>query len=302
MTRGFLLNRGWGFWALATAAALTAACLLRPSIPMMRPVYRYLLVIDISQSMNAKDYHQTGLPADRLGYMKAAIRETLHVLPCGSEVGLGLFATQNTQILFDPLEVCEHFSVIDDVLDHIDWRMAWSGNSFVARGLYSALAQLAQRERNTRLAFFTDGEEVPIEPDPPTFNGKRGEISGLIVGVGGLMPVPIPRLDMENRMLGYWEQGDLNLNTGLAPAAPKGDHPLLLSKVDEAHLAALATLTGLRYQRLIDTGTLAAALTQPELGLTCEVDTDVRLPIALAAMLVWLSSLVVAAWQNRQRT
>jgi mxaL protein len=294
MNRQWLRGRGWSFWALSLTILLVGSCLFRPSMTMERPVYRYLLVIDITQSMNARDYHQDDMPADRLGYTKAAIRATLHELPCGSEVGLGLFTTQNTRILFDPLEICEHFSVVDDVLEHLDWRMAWSANSFVAGGLFSALSQISQRGGDTRLAFFTDGDQVPAEADQPNFNGKTGELQGLIFGVGGLAPVPIPRLDMENRLQGYWEQGDLD--TGLSSNTDRS--ALLMSKVDELRLTQLATLTGLRYQHLTDAKTLIKAMTAPELALFRLVDTDIRQPIALTALLLWLASLLASRLLN----
>lgn len=293
------MKRSWGFWALLLTIALTAACLLRPSVMMERPVYRYLMVIDITQSMNARDYHQEGMPADRLGYAKAAIREALHELPCGSEVGLGLFTTQNTRVLFDPLEVCEHFSVIDDVLEHVDWRMAWSANSFIASGLFSAINQLSQRGGDVRLAFFTDGDQVPAEADQPNFNGKAGQVQGLVFGVGGLTPVPIPRLDMENRMQGYWEQGDLD--TGLSAGPAKGDHPLIMSSVDETRLNQLATLTGLRYRHLTQSAGLTKALTMPDMAFNRLVDTDIRWPIALIALTLWLCSLLGAWLRDRWR-
>ncbi|MFM8330824.1 MAG: VWA domain-containing protein, partial [Candidatus Methylumidiphilus sp.] len=166
---------GWRFICLFAAASLLALCLARPTLPIDRPVFRYLFVIDITQSMNARDYHQDGLPADRLGFAKASIRAALEALPCGSEAGLGLFTTRNSQILFEPLEVCGHLPLLADVLEHIDWRMAWAADSHIARGVFTALREAAARGADTRLVFFSDGQQFPPEAAPP-FDGQPGAV------------------------------------------------------------------------------------------------------------------------------
>ena len=51
-------------------------------------------------------------PRTRLEQAKAAAVEALARLPCGSEVGLGLFTGHRTLVLFTPVEVCEHYGDI----------------------------------------------------------------------------------------------------------------------------------------------------------------------------------------------
>ena len=281
------LTLGWRFWALMVAIILLALCLAHPTIALKRPVFRYLFVIDITQSMNASDYRLTGMPADRLGFVKAAIQQTLEGLPCGSEVGLGLFTTRNSLLLFEPLETCEHYPLIVDVLEHIDWRMAWSADSHIARGLYTGIREVAARGGDTRLVFFSDGQQFPPESDLPPFDGKPSSVSGLIVGVGGVQPVPIPRFDKGNRPLGFWEYVDLR--DYLPPSEiPKDASNLFLTRLDELALSRLATITGLSYHRLEAPVGLTRALTEKNLAAERIVAVDIRWVLGLLAFLLLL--------------
>ena len=299
------LNRGWRFWCLLTACILLALSLARPTLNLSKSVYRYLFVIDITQSMNARDYHQDGLPADRLGFVKASIREALLGLPCGSEVGLGLFTTRNSQVLFEPLEVCGHLPLIAETLEHIDWRMAWAADSHIARGIYTGLREAAARGTDTRLVFFTDGQQFPPEAAPPPFDGKPGATGGLIVGVGGAQPVPIPRLDKDDQPQGFWEYRDLH--DFLPPSAlPQDSAQLYLSRLDEPALRELASLTGLGYLRLENPSGLRQALLDRGLATQRDVETDVRRALGLLALVLLLATrlelpgfLWLAAWAKR---
>jgi mxaL protein len=283
------LNTGWRFWCLFAACLLIAITLARPTFPLSQPVFRYLLILDISQSMNARDYHENGLPADRLGFVKASIKHALQELPCGSEIGLGLFTTRNSQVLFDPIEICEHLPVITEVLDHIDWRMAWAADSHIARGIYTGLREAAARGKDTRLVFFSDGQQFPPENEPPPFDGKPGATAGLIVGVGGAQPVPIPRLDKDNNPQGFWEYVDLRdyLPTS---AMPQDRSTLYLSHLDEPALRLLADITGLSYSRLENPRELALALLKKDFAVMKIVPVDIRRILAFSAFTLLLFS------------
>ena len=292
------LNLNWRFWSLLGAAVLLSLCLAHPTLRMLRPVYRYLFVIDITQSMNASDYHQDGLPADRLGFVKASIRQALDKLPCGSEVGLGLFTTRNSQVLFEPLEICGHFPLIANVLDHIDWRMAWAADSHIARGLYAGLREAAALGANTRLVFFSDGQQFPPEPDFPPFDGQPGAVGGFIVGVGGTQPVPIPRLDKENRPQGFWETADLR--DFLPPLAlPKDGASYYLSHLDGPALTRLAAITGLNYVRLETPDNLARALLTQNMAAERTVEVDIRWILGLLAFVLLLVTRLNSSLKGR---
>ena len=283
------LNLGWRFMCLLSACILLSLSLARPTLPLKRPVYRYLFVIDITQSMNARDYPIDGLPAERLGFVKASILAALHELPCGSEIGLGLFTTRNSQVLFQPLEICAHFAVIADVLAHIDWRMAWAGDSHIARGVYSGLREAAALGPDTRLVFFSDGQQFPPETEPPPFDGKLGATFGLIVGVGGAQPVPIPRLDPDGTPQGFWEYVDLR--DYLPPQAmPTNPAALYLTRLDEPTLRSLAATTGLNYHRLENPPGLAQALLSQAFAARRVVAVDISGLLAGSALILLLAT------------
>lgn len=258
--------RGWRFHCTLLAFLVILAACFHPEAPLERSVYRFLFVLDITQSMNSRDVQFDGASLDRLTYTKEAIRSVLFDLPCGSEVGLGLFTTRNTEILFRPIEVCSHLPIIDDVLAHVDWRMAWAADSYIAEGLFSGLRQL--RGHPADLVFFTDGQQTPDEAIQSHFSGKPGEQKGIIVGVGGPQPVMIPKLDRENRLIGHWEIGDLRTpvsTTDYQQARPEASEfppkdRFYLSRLHEDRLQRLAGVTGLEYHRLSDFGGLRRAL------------------------------------------
>lgn len=287
------LHRHWRAMLLGAVALLMLANLWRPEYPLPRAVYRYMLVFDITQSMNTQDYHEEGWPRDRLGFAKAAVRQALHELPCGSAVGLGLFTTQTVHFLLEPLDICRHFSVLDDVLEHIDWRMAWSADTHVEMGLYHALRELPKHAANTRLAFLTDGQETPPQSIRPQFGGKPDEIAGALIGVGGSAPVTVPRFDRENRLLGYWQNADIEkpplsttvysekVETRILPT--EGPY---LSWLDEAHLKALSAATGLDYWRLEEPAGLARYLTAPAFAESWPTLTDLRPALGGLALLL----------------
>lgn len=298
-----LLDLGWRFWCLALACAALGLSLARPSLPLKRAVQRYLIVIDITQSMNTRDYHVEHLPSDRLGFVKATVRTVLHDLPCGSEIGLGLFTAQNTQVLFEPLEICEHFAIISDVLEHVDWRMAWAANSFITQGLFTGIREIVGRDPGIRLAFFTDGQEFPPLAEDPDFRGEPGLVRGLIVGVGGLQPMPIPRLDRENRPQGFWEYVDLRdfLPPSESTKRRTASSNYYLSWLHEQRLRELASTTGLAYHRLQSPAGLSAALRSPELAMERRVAVDVRWLLALLALVLMLWPYLLGFLHARRR-
>ncbi|HWO99626.1 MAG TPA: vWA domain-containing protein [Methylococcus sp.] len=279
---------------LLFATALMALAVWNPEIALDTPVYRYLFVLDITQSMNTRDYRLGGTPTDRLSFAKASIRRALDDLPCGSAVGLGLFTAQSVELLFEPLEVCRHRAIVEDVLDHVDWRMAWAADSHIAQGLYAAIRLTRKRGEDLRLVFFSDGQQTPEISAQPAFTGKPGEVQGFVVGTGGLHPVPIPKLDRDNRALGFWQSADL-----VAPLAsttyaglpslertqPEPNAEIYLSWLHEKELKELSAATGLRYVRLERPKDLSRALRTPELGEVRRVPTGMGWVFAAGALL-----------------
>ena len=168
-------------------------------------------MFDVTQSMNVQDEQLGGKPIARLQFAKHALREALLALPCGSKIGMSIFTEHRSFLLFAPVEVCANLGELRSTLERIDGRMAWIGNSEVAKGLYSGIGIARQLPGTPSLVFITDGQEAPpLSPrHRPPFDGKRGEVKGLIVGVGDLKPSPIPKTDPLGRPLGFWDRDEV---------------------------------------------------------------------------------------------
>lgn len=279
-----LLPRDWRFWLLALALVAILAALVAPRVGLTRTARDILLVVDVTGSMNVRDTVLDGAPATRLASARRGARALLAGLPCQSRLGLGIFTERRTFLLFEPAEVCENFAAIDGAIDGLDWRMAWEGDSYVARGVHSALAIAGGLKAD--LLFMTDGHEAPpLAGGLPGFDGKPGDVQGLLVGVGGTEPSPIPKFDEDGREIGFYDEQDVpqENRTGPPPAdapsragwnprnAPWGGEPATgtehLSAMREEHLRALAAQTGLGF---------AALGTAPELLAAVEANTRVR--------------------------
>lgn len=198
---------------VALAALAFALALLRPGITLPGRAGTTLLVVDITQSMNVEDMAATGpgTPASaaaqtRLAYTRELLRRALRELPCGHRIGVGVFAERKTMVLVAPLEVCAHYGALDDVLDGIDWRMAWAADSHLYYGSYSALDEIERRWPGAALALFTDGDQAPAlaAGREPRFERRPTTPPGLLFGIGGELPQPVPRLDADGRITGYW--------------------------------------------------------------------------------------------------
>ena len=178
--------------------------LVVPRINLTRDAYDVLAVVDITTSMNTRDVKSGGKSVSRLDAAKASLRETLAKLPCGSRLGLGIFTERRSFLLFDPIETCENFAAIDEAIAMLDWRMAWEGDSYVSKGLYSGI-EIAKSLKSD-LIFITDGHEMPPLPFSglSPFEGKPGDVGGLIVGVGSHTPTPLLKYDDEGREVGTY--------------------------------------------------------------------------------------------------
>ncbi|HXZ14518.1 MAG TPA: hypothetical protein VEH77_00835, partial [Roseiarcus sp.] len=213
-------------------------------------------------------------PISRLEYVKATLRNFIAGLPCGSRIALGIFSERRPFLLFEPIEVCDNYAPLAGAIEAFDWRMAWEGDSRIAAGLFRAIEMAA--ELKTDLVFITDGQEAPPLPfsGPPPFEGRGGEVRGLIAGAGGYELSPIPKFNDEGREIGFYGVEDVPHDNrfGLPPPgadqrdgynarnAPFGaaiavgvEH---LSSVRETYLQSLAGKTGLSYAHLVDSSQL----------------------------------------------
>ncbi|MCQ8180170.1 VWA domain-containing protein [Methylomonas sp. SURF-1] len=306
------LVKDFRFWLLAAALGLALIAAAGPTRVARQPLYRLVFVVDITRSMNTEDYQSDGQPVSRLEFVKQTLRRQLLALPCQSQVGLGVFTERRSVVLFEPIEVCAGFAEIDAAIAALDWRMAWAADSRIASGLASTLE--AFKNSRDSLVFFSDGQEAP-PPNPryqPDLTVFKGQVKGLIVGVGGDQAAPIPKFDANGKRLGFYRpedvphrstfgESDLNpekiegydaRNAPFGSRAVSGDEHL--SRLHEDYLRKLAGDSGLRYQRLTDTGSLGVALQDSGFAEPGQAETGIAWQFAGLAVL----ALAALYWRN----
>lgn len=299
----------WRTLAVAGAALLSAVAALQPEIRAERATYDVVGFVDITGSMNARDYGGQGAPQSRLDTVKQRLPAALGQLPCGSRFGLGVFSERRVFLLFEPMDICRDFAAIEGAIRGLDWRMAWEGDSRIADGLQRAIDMTTPIGAD--LVFLTDGHEAP----PPRtdmeqrFEIDRDKLKGLLVGVGGTQPVPIPKYDDFGRESGFFSMSDVPQASRLGPPpeykageelppgynarnAPFGEMPEgeeHLTSVKEDHLRRLASETGLGYARLQEPAALARAIAANAKPRPIEVPVDLSAIPAAGALLALLA-------------
>jgi mxaL protein len=271
--------------SIALVLGLLLLALLMPRVELPRNSYSYLVVFDISQSMNVEDYELDGVPVSRLDYAREAVRRVLPKLPCGSQIGWGAFTGYQTLLLMTPVEVCEHYNDLLASVGQIDGRMRWSNASEITKGVYWSVVAAQATELRPDIVFMTDGHEAPpldAAYAPRMFEDLTGPaIQGWLIGVGGVMPRPIPKIDEEGRRQGYWRAYEVvhGPSTGEDPGSA-GEH---LSGVREAHLGAVAEQVGFQSAPLVDAASLYAAMSDQRFVRRRSTPTDLSwIPVALA--------------------
>jgi mxaL protein len=209
---------------LAISFIFLCGAIYQPSIPVKHNIYSYFFILDITQSMNTQDMKIAGNPASRLEFSKQILRETISTLPCGTKASIGLFTGVHVVALYQPIDVCTNFSSIQDTIDHVDWRSAWTADSRVRESLLATAQVVSNFPEPVQVVYFSDGEEAPKlhafnTRDLSTFQSGTG---WLLVGIGSDAGGPIPRLDKSNQLTGYWSHESMQLAPGAAPIAAAG--------------------------------------------------------------------------------
>ncbi len=245
---------------LSGALLFLVMALFKPVVPVKHNIYTYLLIADISQSMNAVDMQVNGKPATRIAYTQKLMHETVSSLPCGTKVSIGLFAGNSVAALYTPIEVCKNFAAIQDTIDHLDWRTAWSGNSRVRESLYVMSKTIRSFPEPAQIVLFTDGEESPKlhafnTKDLSNFQGADG---WLFVGIGTEKGVAIPKLSDKNQVIGYWSNESFAMQPGIAQISEStlgvrddnvavSQHDRFISKLNPEYLKSVAKEIGANY-------------------------------------------------------
>lgn len=201
----YLVSKGI-YLVLAISALLMA--IYNPEISIPREFRHYVFVVDISQSMNVEDMRLHEQPISRLNHSLKLLNATIRHLPCETKVSVALFSHAEIVPLYVPIEVCDNFSVIQDSLSHIEWRMAWRGSSHIRLGLLDVSRMLLSLPEPAQIIFLTDGDEAaPINAVTKVDLAPMPGSSGwLLAGVGAMTPSPVPKFNSKDQVIGYWSQ------------------------------------------------------------------------------------------------
>jgi mxaL protein len=240
---------------LASALLFLLLALLKPQIQLKQEVHNYLMVADVSQSMNAEDVKLNGQTVSRMAYTRHLMKKVVETSPCGTYFSVGVFAAENVALLFMPMEVCANYDVIMDSIDHLEWRMAWRGNSRLSFGVKAAASVFDYLNTPAQMLFFTDGEEAPKVNAINKLDLSEVQIGKNIVfvGVGGHQPVPVPRYNSSNKWVGFWSSDTKENSAGAIgdkysdtskdepdPVVAYAEFDRYLSQQDSDYLKALA--------------------------------------------------------------
>jgi mxaL protein len=209
------------------------------------------------------------------------------------------------------MEICRHYPGIEAVVRGIDWRMAWDGDSRIEAGVRAALTEA--RQRGLDLVFFSDGDEAPHVgvPHMADLLAVQGKVKGLLVGIGGTQPRPVPRLDADNRVVGYWTAVDAvreGFYPNLAEIVKQSPAPAELersgaldevqehkSALNEEYLQLVGASAGLAYVRADSAPQVGAVVAGAANARHDKADRDMRLVFGLASALF-----VTLGWVQRR--
>jgi mxaL protein len=238
---------------LSIALLLLVIALFKPTIPIKRNIYSYMLVADISQSMNVVDMQLNGKPVSRMKYQQYLLHRIIGEMPCGTQVSIGLFAGVSVAALYTPIEVCQNFAAIEDTIDHLDWRNGWSGNSRVRESMVTLAKLIRSFPEPAQVVYFSDGEETPKLHifNTRDLTGFQGGKDWLLVGIGSDKGTAIPKLDEKNQLIGYWSAESFAMQPGVAQIAQENigaredsvassESDRYMSRLDEKYLMSVA--------------------------------------------------------------
>lgn len=302
------------------AVLFLLSALIRPDIQLKQEVHNYLLVADVSQSMNAEDEKLNNQTVSRLAYTRQLMKKIVQTSPCGTYFSVGIFASDNVALLITPLEVCTNLDVITDSIDHLEWRMAWKGNSRLSFGVRAAANTFDSLNVPAQMLFFTDGDEAPrvnvtIKQD---LSGIQIGKNFVFVGVGGNSKVGVPRFNSANKRVGYWPISDNN-NAGAVgvtyadpgqdepdPSVAAAEYDRFLSQLEEEYLIALAGEIKAKYIKGQDAPAFYAFVQKQKPAASFVTAYSVRwlyLSIAILFLLAaYLPSLLTSKFWRRLRS
>jgi len=275
-------------WALVLASALLASSLLLGPIALPGAVHTWQVSFDVSQSMDVEDVDLDGRTVSRLTLARAAAAELVRALPCGSRVGWSAMVARRAMMLTTPIETCAHYDALLSTLSGVNGSLRWSQGSSIGKGLHQSLRGAQALDGPVALLLLSDGHEAPPLREGASGFPKRDadvQVRGLLGGVGGEVPVRIPKSDERGVPTGAWWSAEEVVQRSVpSPGTGAGEH---LSRLDEAHLQRLATLAGLEYVRVDSPQAVVKAALRSRHAARGSRERDLRwIPVALALLLV----------------
>lgn len=308
-----LLKNHYETVLLILASLFLMLALIKPQIPLKQKVHNYLLVADVSQSMNAEDMKVNNQPVSRLVYTQHTMKQIVKTSPCGTYVSVGIFAAENVALLVMPLEVCKNFDILNDTIDHLEWRMAWSGNSRMTFGVKAAEATFEYLNIPAQMLFFTDGDESPKANGINKLDISNVRIGKnvIFVGIGGHEAVPIKRFNANNKFVGYWGTdaaaesagGGVMYNDASKddpdPPVAYAEFDRYLSKLDVEHLKDMTAEIKGQYVEGVDQPEFYSVVQSQAPAAKFVTDYSVRWIYLLMAVLLVLATYIPDLVSNR---
>ena len=288
---------------LSIALILLIIALFNPTMPIKRDIFSYILVADISQSMNVKDMSILGKTVSRMEYQQFLLHRIIGEMPCGTQVSMSLFAGVSVAALFTPIEVCENFAAIEDTIDHLDWRNGWSGNSRVRESMVTLAKLIRSFPEPVQVVYFSDGEETPKLHvfNTRDLTGFQGGKDWLLVGIGSDKGTAIPKLDEKNQLIGYWSAESFALQPGVAQIAQENigsredsvassASDRYMSKLDEKYMMSVAKEVGGNYVNGSNLQNILAAMKKQPPARRSKADFELKWLLAGVAGLLFLAA------------
>jgi mxaL protein len=298
-----LLHHRRDITLLSAAMLMLLIALFNPTFPVKRDIYSYLFVADITQSSNVKDATLDGKLVTRMQYQQYLLHRIIGEMPCGTQVGIGLFAGVSVAALYTPIEVCENFAAIDDTIDHLDWRTGWSGNSRVRESMLTLAKLIRSFPEPAQVIYMTDGEETPKLHvfNTRDLTGFQGGKDWLFIGIGSDKGTAIPKLDEHNQLIGYWASESFAMQPGVAQisqdnigtreeSVASDTNDRYLSRLDEKYLISLAKEVNGNYVNGESLQNILAAMKKQPPARRSKADFELRWIFAGLAGLLFLAA------------
>ena len=246
------------------AVLLCSLAIYNPTLQFKKSITSYMLLVDVSQSMNAEDLVVNDKPITRIDYTKLLLKRIIDKSDCGSYFSINIFVADNVANIIEPVEKCNNYDELMDTINKLEWRMAWKGNSRITFGIKSAAKMQDSLNFPSKILFFTDGDEAPKVNAINRVNLDDFNLGEelIFVGVGGDKPVPVKRYNSRNMYVGYWGSdiydslpgatGSRNSDSGKDepdPSVASADYERYLSKLYEEYLITLSEQIKSQYIR-----------------------------------------------------